>query len=139
MCTYSFFTLTILHLFQFVSYQISPLIISNKLFLCENMPIKISLQSFFFILSFIFKTHCISFDLSNFHFQIQAHYHHSISFYIQLHPRLISRINEYTVQQHCILLTMTHESRESETQSLHTSNDSRVKTHEKLKPNHCVF
>ena len=70
-----------------------------------------SFSPFYFVLSFlIFKTQTVLpplFRHSNFHFQIQVHFHLSITCYIQPYSRLISHVDAYTTQQHCILLT-TH-------------------------------
>ena len=78
---------------------------------------------------------------SNFHFQIQVHFHLSITFYIQPYSRLISHVDAYTTQQHCIFLA-NHDSRGHESQQhciLLTTHDSRVTTHENMKSNNTAY
>ena len=135
--------------------------ISNKLFLCRNTPIKLSLRNYFSIYLLFSKHkpfHPILFRHSNFHFQIQVHFHFSITFYIQPYSRLISHVDAYTTQQHCIflathdsrgheiqqhcILLTTHESRLTRTwnpTTLHTSHDSRVTTHENMESNNTAY
>ena len=83
-----------------------------------------------FFFSFLFSKHkpfCpLLFRHSNFYFQIQVHFHLSITFYIQPYSRLISHVDAHTTQQHCILLTTHHDSRL-------TTRDSRLTTHDSRK------
>ena len=84
-----------------INSQISPRIILNKLFLCRNAPIKIypKIISLLYLLFLKYKPFCLSFfPFSNFPFQIQAHFHFSITFYIQLYSRLNSYVDAYTTQ-----------------------------------------